>query len=102
VPLRRIFLLGAATLLSVAALVAIAAIVTGDFGETEGKIFSTLATAFVAGSATIAGIACLERSVSRPFGLLGIVLATVGFLLWTDRSGRSTTALGTESSSGCS
>lgn len=84
-PLRRIFLLGAATLLSVAALVAIAAIVTGDFGETEGKIFSTLATAFVAGSAAIAGIACLERSVSRPFGLLGIVLATVGFLLWTDQ-----------------
>jgi hypothetical protein len=85
VSLRRIFLLGAATLVSVAALVAIAAIVSGDFGDTEGKIFATLATAFVAGSTAIAGIACLERSVSRPFGWLGIVLAAGGFLLWTDQ-----------------
>jgi hypothetical protein len=85
VSLRRIFLLGAATLVSAAALVAIAAIVNGDFGDTEGKIFATLATAFVAGSTAIAGIACLERSVSRPFGWLGIVLAACGFLLWTDQ-----------------
>jgi hypothetical protein len=85
VSLRRIFLLGAATLVSVAALVAIAAIVNGDFGDTEGKIFATLATAFVGGSTAIAGIACLERSVSRPFGWLGIVLAAGGFLLWTDQ-----------------
>lgn len=83
--LRRIFLLGAATLVCAAALVAIAAIVNGDFGDTEGKIFATLATAFVAGSAAIAGIACLERSVSRPFGVLGIVLAAGGFLLWTEQ-----------------
>jgi hypothetical protein len=85
VSLRRIFLLGAATLVSVGALVAIAAIVNGDFGETEGKIFATLATAFVAGSTAIAGIACLERSVSRPFGLLEVVLASAGFLLWADQ-----------------
>jgi hypothetical protein len=84
-PLRRIFLLGAATIVSVAALVAIGAILNGDFGETEGKIFATLATAFVAGSTAIAGIACLERSVSRPFGVLGVVLATAGFLLWTEQ-----------------
>jgi FtsH-binding integral membrane protein len=85
VSLRRIFLLGAATLVSFAALVAIAAILNGNFGETEGKIFATIATAFVAGSAAIAGIACLEHSVSRPFGVLGVFLAIVGFLLWTDQ-----------------
>jgi hypothetical protein len=85
VSLRRIFLLGAATLVSVAALVAISAIVNGDFGDTEGKIFSTLATAFVAGSTAIAGIACIERSASRPFGVLGIGLALFGFVLWTDQ-----------------
>jgi hypothetical protein len=85
VSLRRIFLLGAATLVSVAALVAIAAILNGDFGDTEGKIFATLATAFVAGSTAIAGIACLERSVSRPLGVLGVILASGGFLLWTDQ-----------------
>jgi hypothetical protein len=85
VSLRRIFLLGAATLLCIAALVAIAAILNGDFGDTEGKIFATLATAFVAGSSAIAGIACLGRSVSRLFGWLGIVLAAGGFILWTDQ-----------------
>jgi hypothetical protein len=84
VPLRRIFLLGAATLVSVAALVAIAGIVHGDLGSTEGKIFATLATAFVAGSTAIGGIACLERSTSRVFGTLGIVLSSLGFVLWTD------------------
>lgn len=83
--LRRIFLLGAATLLSVAALVAIGAILTGNFGETEGKIFATLATAFVAGSTAIAGIACLEQSLARPFGVLGIGLAMLGFVLWTEQ-----------------
>jgi hypothetical protein len=85
VPVRRIFLLGAATLVSCAALVAISAILTGEFGSTEGKIFATLATAFVAGSSVLAAIACLERGVSRPFGLAGIVLATFGFLLWADQ-----------------
>jgi len=83
--IRRIFLLGAATLVSVAALVAIGAILNGDFGETEGKIFATLATTFVAGSTALAGIACLERGVSRPFGVLGLVLSTLGFLLWADQ-----------------
>jgi hypothetical protein len=83
--LRRIFLLGAATLVSVAALVAIGAILNGDFGDTEGKIFATLATAFVAGSTAIAGIACLERGVSRTFGIAGVVLATGGFVLWADQ-----------------
>jgi hypothetical protein len=83
--LRRIFLLGAATLVSAAALVAISAILNGDFGDTEGKIFATLATAFVAGSTAIAGIACLERGVSRAFGLAGVVLATGGFILWADQ-----------------
>jgi hypothetical protein len=85
VSLRRIYLLGAATILSVAALLAIGAILSGEFGETEGKLFATLATAFVAGSSAIAGIALLERSVSRPLGLLGVVLAAVGFLLWTEQ-----------------
>lgn len=83
-PLRRIFLLGAATLVSVAALVAIAGIVRGELGNTEGKIFATLATAFVAGSTAIAGIACLERSASRVAGTLGVGLSILGFTLWTE------------------
>jgi hypothetical protein len=83
--LRRIFLLGAATLASVAALLAIAAVLSGDFGETEGKIFATLAATFVAGSTTIAGIAVLARGVSRPLGFVGVVLAVGGYLLWAEQ-----------------
>jgi hypothetical protein len=83
VPLRRIFLLGAANLVSVAALVAIATVLGGDFGETEGRIFATLATTFVAGSTAIAGIACLGRGSSRIFGAAGLALACVGFGLWS-------------------
>jgi hypothetical protein len=84
-PVRRIFLLGAATVVSCAALVAISAILTGEFGRTEGKIFATLGTTFVAGSCLLAGLACLERGVSRPFGAAGVVLAMFGFLLWADQ-----------------
>jgi hypothetical protein len=83
VSLRRIFLLGAATLACVAALVAIGAILSGELGRTEANIFATLATAFVAGSTVISGIACLEQSFSRLLGLPAIVLATLGFLFWT-------------------
>jgi hypothetical protein len=82
-PLRRIFLLGAAALVCVAALVAVATILSGDFGETEGKIFATLATTFAAGSTVLAGLACLGRGVSRPLGVIGVLLACAGFVLWS-------------------
>lgn len=84
-PLRRLFLLTAATLACVAALLAIAAILGGDFGETEGKLFATLAAAFVAFSVSVAGVALLERGVARPVGVAGIVLACGGFVLWTEQ-----------------
>jgi hypothetical protein len=84
VPLKRIFLLGAATLASVAALGAIVAVLNGDFGETEGDFFATLATAFVAGSTALAAIACLARG-SRFYGFAGTVLSSAGFLLWTEQ-----------------
>jgi hypothetical protein len=83
--LRRIFLLGAAALASVAALVAIGAVLNGEFGETEGKIFATLAATFVAGSTAVAGIALLARGASRPLGYAGVVLAVGGYLLWAEQ-----------------
>ncbi len=84
-PLRRIFLLGAATLASFAALVAIFAVVNGDFGETEGKICATIAATFVAGSTVIAAIAFLARGASQPIGLIGLALAVFGYLLWAEQ-----------------
>jgi hypothetical protein len=77
------FLLGAAGLVSVAALLAIATVLGGDFGETEQNLFATIATTFVAGSAVIAGLACLGSGRSRILGLVGIGLACAGFVLWT-------------------
>ncbi len=82
---RRIFLLATAALASIAALVAIAAVVSGGFGETEGKIFATLAATFVAGSTLMAGIALLARGVVRPLGIFGVVVAAAGYGLWTEQ-----------------
>ncbi len=81
--LRRAFLLGAAALASVAALVAIVTVVSGDFGDTEGKIFATLATTFAAGSALVAGLALLGRRESPVLGYAGIGLSLTGFVLWS-------------------
>jgi hypothetical protein len=83
VTLRRVFLLGAAALASVAALVAIVTVVSGDFGETEGKIFATIATTFAAGSALVAGLALLGRRESPLLGFAGVGLALTGFVLWS-------------------
>jgi hypothetical protein len=83
--LKRIFLLGAAALASVAALVAIVAVLNGDFGDTEGKIFATLAATFVAGSTAIAGVALLARGASRPLGYVGVFLAVGGYALWAEQ-----------------
>jgi hypothetical protein len=81
--LRRLYLKGAAALAALAALLAIATVLQGDFGETEGKIFATIAATFVAGSAVMAGIASLAQG-SRWLGRAGIVLAAGGFLLWVE------------------
>ncbi|HKG43038.1 MAG TPA: hypothetical protein VKB10_02175 [Gaiellaceae bacterium] len=81
--LRRLYLKGAAALAALAALLAIATVVRGDLGTTEGEIFATIAATFVAGSAAMAGIACLAQR-SRFLGGAGILLASGAFLLWVE------------------
>src|SRR5215213_7580256 len=80
--LRRIFLLGAAAIASV---VAIGAVLSGDFGSSEAKVLATLAATFVAGSTAVAGLALLGRGVLRPLGIFGVVLAVGGYVLWTEQ-----------------
>jgi hypothetical protein len=58
--MRKVYLKGAAAFAAVAALLAIATVLQGDFGETEGKIFPTIAATFVAGG-------CISV-VARPYG----------------------------------
>jgi hypothetical protein len=60
---RRLFWLGEAVLFSVAALVAIAAVLSGSFGPTQEHILETCAVAFVCGGAVLAGLACIDRGV---------------------------------------
>ena len=66
----RLFWIGAAVLLGVAALVAVVAVLRGDFTETDGKILATLGTTLAAGGAALAGLALVERRDLAPLGWL--------------------------------
>ena len=81
--IRRLFWLGAAVLFSIAALIAIVAVVGGGFGHTEARILATCGIAFVCGSVALAGVACLDREIIRPAALAAIALGAAGFGLWT-------------------
>jgi hypothetical protein len=82
VSIRRLFWLGAAVLFSIAALIAIIAVVGGGFGDTEGRILATCGLAFVCGSVTLAGVACLDRDIVRPAALAAIALGVAAFTIW--------------------
>ena len=77
--LSRIFWIGAAAILIVAALIAVAAIVRGDFGETEAQILGTLLTLLVAGATAISGMALIERGAATWLGGAAIACAGAGF-----------------------
>ncbi|HZC75699.1 MAG TPA: hypothetical protein VE220_06970, partial [Gaiellaceae bacterium] len=81
--IRRPFWLGAAVLFSIAALVAIAAVLGGDFGDTQARILATCGIAFVCGGAALAGFACLDRGVIREAAWVTIVFGVTSFAAWT-------------------
>lgn len=81
--IRRLFWLGAAILFSIAALVAIIAVVGAGFGDTEGRILATCGLAFVCGSVTLAGVACRDRGTVLPAAWAAIALGVVAFATWT-------------------
>lgn len=67
---------GAAAILAVAALAAIAIVVSGDLGDREARIIVSMLAVFLCGGAAVAGIALLDR---ERVPLLGaIVLAVSG------------------------
>jgi hypothetical protein len=82
--LRRIFWVGAAAILVVAALIALGAIVRGDFSETDGRILVTLAALLYAGGAALAGLALVDRGTATRLGWIVAVAAPVGlaFMAW--------------------
>ena len=70
--LLRLFWIGAATILVVAALVALAAVTTGNFDTTDAKILGALGTLLLAGAVATVGAALREAQRSP---LLGGLLA---------------------------
>ncbi len=79
--LRRLFWIGAAGLLGLAALISIVAVVRGDFTETDGKILLSLGAAFLAGSAALAGLALVDRGDLVPLGRLVTAAGLVAFAI---------------------
>src|SRR5207247_8266950 len=72
IPFRRIFWLGAAGILILAALVGIAAVGGGDFSDTDARILITLAALLYARGAGRARLALPARSPGGPpAGLVG-------------------------------
>jgi len=79
--LSRLFWIGAAGLLGAAALVAVFAVVRGDFTDTDGKILAVLGTAFLAGGGALAGLALVDRRELVPLGWLAVLGALVLFAI---------------------
>jgi len=82
--LSRIFWIGAAGILVVAALVAIAAIIRSDFSETDGRILVTLAALLYTGGAALAGLALVDRGMARALGwtVAAAALVCLGLVIW--------------------
>ncbi len=74
---------------SLAALVAVAAIAGGDFGDTDARILGTLAALLLAGATAVSGLALVDRATLAPLGWAAVVVAGIGFLvvaatIWSD------------------
>ena len=87
--MRRFFWIGAATLLGVAALVAIVALVRGEFTDTDFDILASLAVTLGGGSTALAGLALVERKDFTQLGWAAILVAIGGYVtvlwdIWTD------------------
>lgn len=82
--LRRIFWMGAAAIVVAAALVALVAVVKGNFSDTDGRILVTLAALLYTGGAAICGLALADRGPVRPLGWVVASAAPVclGFVVW--------------------
>ena len=76
--LARSFWIGAAAALVVAALIALAAVLRGDFSDTDGRILGTLAALLLAGGTLISGLVLVDRDDAL-LGRVAVVVAPLGF-----------------------
>lgn len=87
--MRRLFWIGAAALLGVAALVSIVALLRGELTETDWRILASLGLTLVAGATALAGLALVERKDFVALGWVAILVALGGYLsvlrdIWTE------------------
>jgi hypothetical protein len=79
----RVFWIGAAAILIVAALIAVVAILRGDFSDTEWKILGTLLALLVSGATAISGVALVERGAAPVLAWGAIAVGLAGFAVVT-------------------
>jgi hypothetical protein len=78
--LSRIFWIGAAAIIVAAALVALTAVLRGDFSDTDGRILGTLGAALLGGATLISGLALVDRG-GRALGWTTVAISVPGFAL---------------------
>lgn len=79
--LTRVFWLGAAAILVVAALISLVAVLRGGFSQTDGRILGTLGSLLYCGAAGLGGLALVDRGPARAFGWAVVGLAAIAFVL---------------------
>lgn len=79
--LARLFWIGAAAILVVAALISVIAVLSGGFSSTDGRILATLGSILLAGATAVAGLSLVERRQLVPLGWVAVGGAAVGFAL---------------------
>ena len=97
--LVRTFWLGAAALLVAAALVAIVALLRGEFSETDGRILATLGALFLVGATSLAGLSLADFGRYAILGwtvatLAPFELALLAYWIWSDSPGTTVEKLG--------
>jgi hypothetical protein len=93
---RRILLFAVVGALSLTALIAILALVAGNFGETEGKILATTGGFALASLFAMRGTILLDQGRHRELGWTVVALSALAFLLelkvvWIDSGDSETT-----------
>lgn len=81
--LARIFWIGAAAILVAAALVALVAVLRGDFSDTDVRILGTLTALLYVGGTALAGLALVERGPTRALGWAVVAAAPICLSLVT-------------------
>ena len=78
--LVRTFWIGAAACVIVAALIALTAVLRGEFSDTDGRILGTMAALLLASATLFSGLVLIDRD-NALLGRVAVVLAPVGFAL---------------------